>query len=179
MTYSLSSSPSGTELLFISILILPCPKGTPLSVDPNFLACLPSSTSMSRFGHVHTRNLIVLRPRIWMVVQWWWDAMYLNWILQSFVSEMETPNNTEFHPWPCHSKVNIIADSLLLRPPAQLPRSMKRYGITNSEHPGWKPGRGVTTLWRFDTVKEQVFRSLYPPSSLAFMQPSFQQSSLK
>merc|ERR1719229_1901270 len=115
MKYSLSLSPSGSGFLFFtSILILPCPKGMPLSADPDFLANLPSSTSKSRFGHVQTRKLIVLRPRI----------------------------------WPCHSSVNIIAESLLLRPPAQLPRSMKRYGITNSVQPGWGPGRGVTTLWR-------------------------------
>ena len=48
-------------LLFTSILILPCPMGMPLSADPDFLANLPSSTSKSRFGHVQTRKLIVLR----------------------------------------------------------------------------------------------------------------------
>ena len=66
----------------------------------------------------------------------------------------KTRNSTEFSPWPCHSSVNITAESLLLRPPAQLPRSMKRYGITNSVQPGWGPGRGVTTLWRRESKKE-------------------------
>ena len=74
MKYSLSPSPAAAEpFLFTSILIFPCPKGAALSAgepDADFLAALPSSTSMSRLGHVHTRKFIVLRPRIWAVIQW-------------------------------------------------------------------------------------------------------------
>ena len=46
--------------------------------------------------------------------------------------------------------MKMTAESLLLRPPEQLPRSMKQYWMTDSVQPGWGPGRGVSTLWRWE-----------------------------